>query len=73
MQRLFHVVLQCVCVCVCVTEIQQEIYDAIDQIRKSSTLLLNPLYIRISTYFLLCRITKNSVADADLIQSYNTI
>lgn len=59
MPWLFHIILQCVC------ETLQKIYDAIDQIRKSSTLLLNPLYINISSYFLLCRITKNSVAAAD--------
>jgi len=65
MQRLFHIILQYVCVC----ETMQKIYDAINQIRKSSTLLLNPLYINITSYVLLCRITQNSVVAADLIQS----
>jgi hypothetical protein len=45
-------------------ETLQKIYDAVNQIRKPSTLLLNPLYINMSSYFLLCRITQSSVAAA---------
>jgi hypothetical protein len=44
-------------------ETLQKIYDAVNQIRKPSTLLLNPLYTNMS-YFLLCRITQSSVAAA---------
>jgi hypothetical protein len=58
---------------VCEWNTPQNIYDAVAEIRNSSTLLLNPLYTNISSYFLQYRITENSVVDAYLVVGYKTI